>query len=305
VGSVAFLFPGQGSQQPGMGTELLEDDEISALCDDCERSSGVKLRHLLTDADDDELRLTYNAQPALLFAGVALARLLARRGVEPQAAAGHSLGEYTALCVGAAIAIPAAVGLVHERGRAMAEAAPPGTTSMAAVLGLSPEAVEQALKGTPDVWPANYNTPTQTVVAGTVDALEQATRRLQDAGARRVIPLNVSTAFHTPLLAPAGRRLRAVLDRIEWARPAFPVMANLSGQPYNDPLEIPEVLEQQLRSPVRWSQCVDTLAKLGCEVFVEVGPKRALSGMMRELAQGAATLSVSTPAAAAEVAIPA
>jgi [acyl-carrier-protein] S-malonyltransferase len=302
---VAFLFPGQGSQQPGMGAELLADAELSQLCDECERGSSVPLRHLLTDADDDELRLTYNAQPALLFAGVGLARLLARRGVEPDAAAGHSLGEYTALAVAGALSAPAAVGLVHERGRAMAEAAPPGTTSMSAVLGLAPEAVERALQGADDVWPANYNTPTQTVIAGTIQGLEQASKRLQAAGAKRVLPLNVSTAFHTPLLAPAARRLRAALDRIEWRRPRFQVIANLSGQPYNDPAEIPEVLEQQLRSPVRWAQCVQTLTAEGCNTFIEVGPKRALTGMMRELAQGAVAVSVSTPAAAGEVALPA
>jgi [acyl-carrier-protein] S-malonyltransferase len=288
-----------------MGVALLADPELAALCGECERESGVALRHLLTDADDDELRLTYNAQPALLFAGVGLARLLNRRGIEPRAAAGHSLGEYTALCVAGAIDAPQAVALVHERGRAMAEAAPPGTTSMAAVLGLPAAQVEQALAEIGDVWPANYNTPTQTVIAGTTAVLAAATERLQQAGAKRVVPLNVSTAFHTPLLAPAARRLRAALDRVQWRKPRFPVITNLAAQPYNDPAEIPEVLEQQLRSPVRWAQCVAALSADGCDVFLEVGPKRALTGMMRELAQGAAALSVRTAAAVEELKLPA
>jgi [acyl-carrier-protein] S-malonyltransferase len=288
-----------------MGAELLADAELSSLCDECASASGVPLRHLLTEANEDELRLTYHAQPALLFMGVGLAAVLKRRGVEPVAAAGHSLGEYTALCVAGAIEAPDAVALVHERGRAMAEAAPPGTTSMAAVLGLSPTAVEQALEGLAGVWPANYNTPTQTVIAGTVDALAAAGERLQQAGAKRVIPLNVSTAFHTPLLAPAARRLRAALDRVPWRKPAFAVVTNLAAQPYNDPAEIPEVLEQQLRSPVRWADCVNTLGSLGCDTFLEVGPKRALTGMMKELAQGATATAVSTPNAAAAVALPA
>jgi [acyl-carrier-protein] S-malonyltransferase len=288
-----------------MGSETLADEEISALCDQCERGSRVPLRHLLTEAGDDELRYTYNAQPALLFMGVALARLLKRRGVEPDAAAGHSLGEYTALCVAGAIEAPEAIGLVHERGRAMAEAAPPGTTSMAAALGVGPEAVSQALNGMDDVWPANFNTPTQTVIAGTTAALDAATKKLQEAGARRVLPLNVSTAFHTPLLAPAARRLRSALDAVAWRKPEFPVITNLAGQPYNDPAEIPEVLEQQLRSPVRWADCVQALGSLGCDVFVEVGPKRALTGMMRELAPAATALSVSAPAGVEELALPA
>src|SRR5438105_9912638 len=162
-----------------MGAELLEDEEISRLCEKCAERSGVDLRHLLTEADDDELRFTYNAQPALLFVGVGLALVLARRGVNPDAAAGHSLGEYTALCVAGAITAPDAVALVHERGRAMAEAAPPGTTSMAAVIGLPAASVEHALEGIDDVWPANYNTPTQTVIAGTLEALDKARAALE------------------------------------------------------------------------------------------------------------------------------
>src|SRR5947207_1040025 len=138
---------------------------------------------------------------------------------------------------------------------AMGKAAPPGTTSMAAVLGIGPEAVQRAIEGLEDVWPANFNTPTQTVIAGTSAALEAASKILQEAGARRVLPLNVSTAFHTPLLAPAARRLRAALDAIRWKQPGFPVVTNLAAQPYNDPAEIPEVLEQQLRSPVLWAEC--------------------------------------------------
>ncbi|TMC06732.1 MAG: ACP S-malonyltransferase [Chloroflexi bacterium] len=262
---LAFLYPGQGSQHAGMGADLLQDDEVSALCDKCSSAADVDLRHLLTAANDDELRLTQNAQPALTFMGIGLTTLLARAGHVWAAAAGHSVGEYGALAASHAV-------------------------------------VEVALAGIDDAWPANYNTPTQTVIAGTIAGLEAATKRLQEAGAKRVIPLNVSAAFHTPLMAPAAEELRKALDRIEWRRPVITVMANLTGRPHADGDRIPHVLEMQLRSPVRWAACVQGLVEMGCDTFVEVGPKRALTGMMKELAPGAKALSVSTPAAIADLA---
>ncbi len=298
---IAFLFPGQGSQKAGMGTGLLRDPEVAELADRCATAAGIDLRRMLTEADDDELRLTTNAQPALLFMGVALARLLERAGVRPKAAAGHSVGEYTALCVAGAIGPEEAVRVVTERGRAMAEAAPPGTSSMAAVLGTPSDAVETALIGVPDVWPANYNTPTQTVIGGTMLGLERATARLEEAGARRVTPLNVAAAFHTPLMEPAGGVLRSALDAVTWRTPAVPVVANLSAEPYRAVEAIPAGLERQLSSPVRWAGCVRQLVSMGCDCFVEVGPRRTLTGMMRELAPAAGAHAVSTPEAVREL----
>lgn len=286
-----------------MGTELLTDPEVAALCDECSSAANVDLRRLLTTADDDELRLTQNAQPALCFTGLALTLLLRRRGIAPAATAGHSVGEYAALAAAGSIEAPQVIKAVVERGKAMAEAAPPGTGSMAAVLGLDAQAIEVALAGMNDAWPANYNTPTQTVIAGTTTGLEVATQRLQLAGAKRVIPLNVSAAFHTPLMAPAAERLRAALDRIEWRVPRITVMANLTGRPHNGGDRIPHVMEMQLRSPVRWAGCVWSLAEMGCDTFIEVGPKRAMTGMMRELAPGRTALAVGAPAAVQELAI--
>jgi [acyl-carrier-protein] S-malonyltransferase len=286
-----------------MGSELLQDEEVSALCDRCSSHADVDLRRLLTEVDEDELRLTQNAQPALCFMGLGLTLLLRRSGLEPSAAAGHSVGEYAALAAAGSVDAPDVIKAVVERGKAMADAAPAGTTSMAAVLGLGSEAVEAALASVDDVWPANYNTPTQTVIAGTVAGLERAAHQLQAAGAKRVIPLNVSAAFHTPLVAPAAERLRAALDRIEWRAPRIPVMTNLTGRRHQGGDRIPHVMEMQLRSPVRWAACVASLLEVGCETFVEVGPKRALTGMMRELAPGKSAAAVGDPKAVQELAL--
>jgi len=303
MAKVAFIYPGQGSQQAGMGAELLTDPEVSDLCDRCSQSADVDLRRLLTTTGEDELRLTQNAQPALCFMGIGLTVMLRRHGIQPVAAAGHSVGEYTALAVSGAVSAHQVIKAVAERGKAMAEAAPAGTSSMAAVLGLDAQAVGVALAGMNDAWPANYNTPTQTVIAGTTAGLVAATKRLQAAGAKRVIPLNVSAAFHTPLMAPAAARLRAALDRIEWHAPRIPVMANLTGRPHQGGDRIPHVMEQQLRSPVLWAACVGTLVDMECHTFVEVGPKRALSGMMKELAPTANAVAVGTPEAVMQLQI--
>ncbi len=296
---IAFLYPGQGSQHAGMGTDLLQDEELSDLCEKCSSAADVDLRHLLAGASDDELRLTQNAQPALTFMGLGLTVLLARAGHRPEAAAGHSVGEYGALAASGSVDAQRVVAAVLERGKAMAEAAPAGTSSMSAVLGLDAKAIDAALAGMEGAWPANYNTPSQTVIAGTTAGLEAAASKLQAAGAKRVIPLNVSAAFHTPLMAPAAARLRAALDRIEWRAPRIPVMANLTGRPHQGGDRIPHVMEMQLRSPVRWASCVQGLVEMGCDTFIEVGPKRALTGMMKELAPSAKAVSVTNPAAIA------
>jgi len=287
-----------------MGREFFSDPELSDLAERCSNASGVDLRHLLCTAGDDELKLTQNAQPALLFTGLALARLMARRGIEPRAAAGHSVGEYCALVVAGALTPEEGVRVVAERGRAMARAAGPGEGGLVAVLGLPAVEVERVLDGLDAVWPANYNTPTQTVVGGRTAPLQLASEALLAAGARRALPLNVAAAFHTPLMAPAADGLRAVLEQVEWRRPAFAVVANLDAEPHLEPERIAGVLSAQLSSAVRWSDCIARLCAMGCTTFYELGPKRALSGMMRELAPQAEARPVSTPAAVDELSPP-
>ena len=296
---LAFLFPGQGSQAPGMGADLLEDAEIAALCARC--STEIDLRRLLTVAGKKELKLTQNAQPALCFLGIGLTLLLRRSGIEPAAAAGHSVGEYAALAAGGALSPEEAIYAVVHRGRAMAEAVPAGETSMAAILGLAPEAVVKAIAGIDRCWPANYNTPTQTVIGGSLAALDAATEALTAAGARKVVRLNVSAAFHTPFVAPAADRLREVVSHLAWTDTTVPVAANLTGVPYPQGANFAEVLERQLKSPVRWSDCVRSLSEEGVTGFLEVGPGRALRGMMKELVPGAGAYPAGTPLAISEL----
>lgn len=283
-----------------MGADLLDHPELADLCARC--STEIDLRRLLTEADEEELRLTQNAQPALCFMGIALTLLLRRAGLEPAAAAGHSVGEYAALVAGGALSPEEAIYAVIHRGRAMAEAVPAGETSMAAVLGLAPEAIAQVLAGIDQCWPANYNTPTQTVIGGSLAALDTAAEALTAAGARKVVRLNVSAAFHTPFVAPAGDRLREVVGHLAWTDTTLPVAANLTGAPYPPGADFGEVLVRQLKSPVRWSECVRSLLELGVTDFVEVGPGRALRGMLKELAPGSGAHPAGTPAAISELA---
>ncbi|HUZ89335.1 MAG TPA: ACP S-malonyltransferase [Candidatus Acidoferrales bacterium] len=301
MAGIALIFPGQGSQLPGMGAELLADPELEQLARSCSWAAGVDLHHLLVDATEDELRLTQNAQPALLFVGMGLTRLLRRRGVVAVASAGHSVGEYAALDAAGAASSEDLMLAVAERGRGMALAAPPQASSMRAVLGISAAAVEGALKGLPEVWPANYNTPTQTVIGGTLAGLEGAEGRLIEAGARRILPLNVAAAFHTPLMVPAANRLREVLDRVGWEEPVWPVVANLTGRVHPGPESFAKLLQGQLSQPVRWADSVAQLLALGADVFLELGPRRALTGMMKELAPAARAQTVASPGAVAEL----
>ena len=283
-----------------MGREVLSDPEIADLERRASKAVGLDLRRLLCDAGEEELRATEHAQPALVFMGVALSRLAERQGIRAVAAAGHSVGEYAALIASGAASWEEGMAAVAERGRAMAAFAR-GDSGMLAVLGLAPEAVREVLSHLENVWPANFNTPTQTVVGGLTGALEPAAQALLQAGARRVLPLNVAAAFHTPLMAPAAESLRPRLEAVAWQDPAYPVVANVNARPHPRADAVASLLVRQLASPVLWGQSVSTLQALGCERFLELGPRRVLSGMMRELAPGAAAQAVSSPADLADL----
>jgi [acyl-carrier-protein] S-malonyltransferase len=289
---IGLLFPGQGSQAVGMGRELAERyPEARAAFEEADDALGFALSRLCWEGPEDELTLTRNAQPALLVHSAAAWRVLQRHGVEPVAAAGHSLGEFSAYLAAGSLSFADAVRTVRRRGELMYEAgqARPGT--MAAVLGLDDEVVEgvcrEASSEGSEVVAANFNSPGQVVVSGDVDAVERASALLVSAGAKKVTGLSVSGAFHSPLMAPAEEGLSAHLEGVEFGAPAFPVVSNVTAAPVTDPAEARILLVRQLTSTVRWTDSVRTLLQLGATRFLEVGPGKVLTGMLKRIDRAA------------------
>ncbi len=290
---VALCFPGQGSQVPGMAAGL-EASELGARLLRLAADLGVDLGPAFA-GDDELLRPTEVAQPALVFTEVVLAAALPA-DLEVVAVAGHSVGELAALAAGGALSAEAALRLAVERGRRMA-AMREGT--MAAVLGLEPEALTAIcaqVSGTVVV--ANLNAPGQVVVSGTGEAVAELTRRALAAGARRVLPLRVSGAFHSPLMREAAAGFAGVLDTVAMTRAAIPVVANVDAAAVRDPAQIRDRLGRQMVSPVRWTESVARMLELGADVLVEVGPGSVLTGLARRIAPGTPALSVGDLAAA-------
>ena len=303
MGKLAFIFPGQGSQAAGMGQALAEAfpaarrafDEIDAALGD------PKLSRLCFEGPDEQLKLTANTQPAILAVSSAVAAVLAERGIRPDLVAGHSLGEYSALVAAGALGAPEAARAVRARGTFMQEAVPAGKGAMAAVLGLEPgrvkaicESVEAATGETCS--PANYNDPSQTVIAGTAGAVERASVELKAAGAKRVLPLPVSAPFHCALMAPVKARLEPVLRQIAWREPRVAVVTNVEARPNRDVARIVPLLVEQVTAPVRWIECVEELVRLGVTRMVEVGPGKVLSGLAKRIDKTIETMHVEDPA---------
>jgi len=294
--TIAFTFPGQGSQKPGMGRPWVDHDSWE-LVDEASETVGRDLAHLLVDADADELTQTRNAQLATYVLSLVALDAVERLGLEPSIAAGHSLGEYTALTAAGALDFADGVRLVAERGEAMQVAADEQRGTMAAVLGLDDDKVEIAcVRAAADVWPANFNAPGNVVIAGDPDAIAAAGAIAKELGASKVLPVKVSGAFHTPFMTPARDRLRKALDGLELRELDIPVVANVDATAHDDPREWPGLLTAQLCSPVRWRQTLHLLHDRGITTFVELGPGTVLSGTVKRTVDGARSLAVNTPA---------
>ncbi|HLS91508.1 MAG TPA: ACP S-malonyltransferase [Limnochordia bacterium] len=291
---IAAVFPGQGSQYVGMGKELAEKHPIVAeTFAEADEALKFSLSRLCFEGPEEELTLTRNTQPALLVTSVAIFRLLEAHGFAPDLGAGHSLGEYSALVAAGAMSFADAVRTVRLRGELMEEAVPPGQGTMAAILGLERELVEALCREVAGVVePATYNSPGQVVVAGDTEAVHALMERALAKGARRAQLLKVSGPFHSSLLAGAGQRLGEWLASIPIAPPKFPVYSNVTAAPVTTPEEIRACLARQVSAPVRWEESVRNMVAEGATRFVEVGPGRVLSGLIKRIERRAELFNV-------------
>ena len=297
---IAFLFPGQGSQAVGMGRAFYESSAAAKrVFDEANDAVGMDLRRVMFEGPDADLALTATTQPAVLTASVAAAAACAERGMTPALAAGHSLGEYSALVVAGALSLADAVRVVRRRGEFMQAAVPVGTGAMAAVMGVGLDVVEQvcadAAKGeVVDI--ANVNSEQQIVIAGHKSAVERAVALVKDRGGRKSVLLPVSAPFHCALMSPAAERLAAELAKITVSDPKIPVVRNVDAGLTRTAADVVPFLLRQVASPVRWTACVQRLAAKGATAFVEVGPGRVLTGLARRIADGVPAVSVEDPA---------
>ena len=296
---IAFLFPGQGSQKVGMGKALAEAfGEARDTFDEADRAFGGPLSSLCFEGPEDQLMLTEHTQPAILAVSVAASRVLAAHGIRPDIVAGHSLGEYSANVTAGTVTFADAVGVVRRRGRYMQEAVPVGHGAMAAILGLDVALVARACEDAAQgevVSPANVNGPGQVVIAGATAAVLRAGERAKALGARRVISLPVSAPFHCAMMKPAEERLAPELRALSVQPPRVPIVANVDARPRTDAASAIEALIRQVSSPVLWEEVVQRLASEGVTTYVEVGPGRVLSGLVKKITKDADVLACGEP----------
>jgi len=289
---IAFCFPGQGSLEQGMGREIAEAvPEAMAVYTVGTDASGLDLKHLCFEAPIEELVRTDVQQPALVATSLAVLAALRARGIAPDYVVGHSVGEFAAIAAANSIDTGAAIGLVRERGLAMAEAARESDGTMAAILGLDDAVVEELCSEIEGVWPANYNCPGQIVVSGEEDAVERLISRAAQLGAARTVRLKVSGAFHSPLVAKAAERLKPAVDMVRFADPVSPFMSTVTAK-IEPAQRMAGLLVEQVTAPVKFTQAAHGLVKEGVKTFVEVGPGNVLSGLVKRIDRGVRTVSV-------------
>ena len=290
----AFLFPGQGAQKCGMGESFAKHDEAAKkVYENASRLLGLDIEELVF-TENKKLDMTEYTQAAMVTTGIAMLKVIEKTALKADVCAGLSLGEYDALYLAGAISEEDAIVLARHRGKLMQEAVPLGVGTMAAVLNLDAAVIEDCLKDIENVWIANYNCPGQIVISGTVEAVEKAGEKLKEAGAKRVLPLNVSGPFHSGLLKPAGDKLYEYLKNVEIKKPTIPYVANYTAEFVYDDKDIKELLRKQVFGSVRFEQSIRNMLKEGVDTFIEIGPGKVLSGFVKKIDKEAKVYSIET-----------
>ena len=290
----AFLFPGQGAQKCGMGESFAKYDEAAKkVYENASRLLDLDMEELVF-TENKKLDMTEYTQAAMVTTGIAMLKVIEKTALKADVCAGLSLGEYEALYLAGAISEEDAIVLARHRGKLMQEAVPLGLGTMAAVLNLDAAVIEDCLKDIENVWIANYNCPGQIVISGTVAAVEKASEKLKEAGAKRVLPLNVSGPFHSGLLKPAGDKLYEYLKNVEIKKPTIPYVANYTAEFVYDDKDIKELLRKQVFGSVRFEQSIRNMLKEGVDTFIEIGPGKVLSGFVKKIDKEAKVYSIET-----------
>ncbi|PWA13471.1 [acyl-carrier-protein] S-malonyltransferase [Pueribacillus theae] len=297
MGKTAFIFPGQGSQTVGMGKQLAEEFKVAKeRFDLADERLQLELSEIIFNGPMEKLKMTENTQPALLTTSIAVLEVLKEYGIKADYAAGHSLGEYSALVAAGAVSFSDAVYAVRQRGLFMEEAVPAGQGAMAAVLGMDREKLtqvtEEVTEGGDLVQLANLNCPGQIAISGTAAGVEKASKVAKEQGARRVIPLEVSGPFHSNLMKPAAEKMKPILDEISIQDAEIPVIANVTAKEMTEASDIKAKLIEQIYSPVLWEDTVRRLLELGVDTFVEIGPGNVLSGLVRKIDRSVKTMAI-------------
>lgn len=303
MSKVAFVYPGQGSQFVGMGRELAESSpELRAIFDKANEILGRDLTRIMFEGPEDELKQTLNTQPALLITSIAAHEALRAKCIKPAIVAGHSLGEYSALYAAGVLDLETALKLVKLRAELMQQAGTVAPGAMAAIMGMDDNALRELCASTNgDVVVANYNAPGQTVISGKTEAVSALLEKCKAAGAKRALPLLVSGAFHSPLMAPAGATMCAAIDAAVFAEPQVPVVSNVDGKAHTSAAEIRDNLKKQMTSSVMWTDTIQSFSDAGVTTVVEVGPGKVLAGLVKRINKELGSANAGTAAEVEQV----